>query len=126
MRSIGVLMFIVLAIIVGCDLNSRTNNITFNQLNEEYLESFTEEQLSELEIIDLVGQFSVTTIKDKELTFGKNSKKPTVLFLFATWCPSCKEAFTDVTLAFNENLQKEINLVAVGRGHTKEELTSCV
>lgn len=98
-----------------------SKTLAFEKINERYLESFTEDQLLELELIDSIGSFKATTIFGKDIQFGKESDKPTLLFFFATWCPACKEAYPEINSSF-EDLNQDVHLIAIGRGHTQEEL----
>lgn len=63
----------------------------------------------------------VETIDGKKLNIGEGSGKPTVLVLFATWCPHCEKALPVINSVFKPHLRK-INVVAAGHKHTKAEL----
>ena len=91
------------------------------ELNKQHLASFSIEELEKLELLDTIPTLSITTIKGKKLAIGKKSNKPTVLLLFATWCPSCKAALPEIeTLA--KKYHTTANFVAIGREHSQEEL----
>lgn len=90
-------------------------------LNRQHLATFSTEELEKLELLDTIPSLPITTIKGKELVIGKKSDKPTVLLLFATWCPSCKAALPEIeTLA--KKYSTTANFVAIGREHSQEEL----
>ena len=63
----------------------------------------------------------VETIDGKKINIGEGSGKPTLLVLFATWCPHCEKALPVINEVFKPHLDK-INVVAAGREHSKAEL----
>jgi thiol-disulfide isomerase/thioredoxin len=94
----------------------------YQLIYREFLRSFTNKQTRELELIKFVDNFKVKTLLGKEITLGKGSEKPSVILFFATWCPACKSAIPEIDSVFGQGWEDKINLVAIGRDHTIEEL----
>lgn len=117
MKEFALLLFIVFSYTIT---NAQENR--FQVLHKRYLESFSKDQLRELEVRTSVETFQVETIEGKTITFGKDSEKPTVLLFFTTWCPTCKAALPELNVIFDKDWNDRINIVAVGRGHDKATL----
>ncbi|WP_338762092.1 TlpA disulfide reductase family protein [Bernardetia sp. ABR2-2B] len=100
---------------------SLTSQEEFEKKYKTYLSTYPEEQLLSLEVIQDVKNFSVEDITGNSITFGKDSNKPTVLLLFATWCPSCKVAMEEINKKLIQ-LKGNVQFISIGREHSKEEL----
>lgn len=68
-----------------------------------------------------IEQLTMTTIEGKTLTVGQGSSQPTLLLFFTTVCSSCRAAAPAISQQL-EPLQKHLQLIAVGRDHSPEEL----
>ena len=69
----------------------------------------------------LPPDFSVKTIDNSTLTLSqlKEQKKPTLLFFWATWCPSCAEDFAVVKSIYPKYSDK-VNYVAIDLDTTED------
>ncbi len=66
-------------------------------------------------------QLSLTSIEGEALTVGQGSTLPTLLLFFTTVCSSCQKAAPAISQQLKP-LQKHLQLVAIGRDHSAEEL----
>lgn len=94
----------------------------YQLIYKEFLQSLTNKQTRELELIKFVDNFKVKTLHGKEISLGNGSEKTSVILFFATWCPACKVAISQIDSVFGQTEENNINLVAIGRDHTIEEL----
>lgn len=70
-----------------------------------------------------IEQLTMTTIDGNTLTIGQGSAQPTLLLFFTTLCSSCQKAAPAISQQL-EPLKEHLQLVAVGRDHSVEELTA--
>ena len=70
-----------------------------------------------------IEQLQVTTLEGENLIIGKGSAKPTLLLFFTTVCSSCQKAAPAISQQMAP-LKDHIQLVAVGRDHSSEELAA--
>ena len=77
--------------------------------------------MEDIKLKKFIDSFDVKTTKGASIKFGKGSDKPTLLFLFTTWCSSCREAAPAISKKF-AHLKGKINLVGIGREHNAAEL----
>ncbi|MGH1339381.1 MAG: TlpA disulfide reductase family protein [Aureispira sp.] len=68
-----------------------------------------------------IEQLNLTTLDGNTLSIGKGSSKPTLLLFFTTVCSSCQKAAPAISKQL-EPLKEHLQLVAVGREHSEEEL----
>lgn len=68
-----------------------------------------------------IEQLKMTTLTGELLTIGKGSSIPTLLLFFTTICSSCQKALPAIGKQL-EPLKDHLQLVAVGRDHSIEEL----
>lgn len=70
-----------------------------------------------------IEQLDLTTLDGHTLSIGKGSSKPTLLLFFTTVCSSCQKAAPAISKQL-EPLKKHLQLIAVGREHSEEELAA--
>ena len=122
MRKIIISISIIAIFLWSCGSSAERNKERFDSVYQEYLNTFPEETLNSLQLLDSMQPITVTTLDGMEIKIGENSEKPTVLVFFATWCPACKIAMPKIDSAFTGYWRDKVNLVAVGREHSEEEL----
>lgn len=128
MRNSYWFVWFLLWLLVACDTPSSGPSkeklqlrAQLQQMNEQHLATFSEEELEKLEVLDTVPTMSITTITGKTFSMGKHSQKPTVLLLFATWCPACKMALPEIE-TLSKQYKGQVNFLAIGREHSQEAL----
>ncbi|MEO1053350.1 MAG: TlpA disulfide reductase family protein [Bacteroidota bacterium] len=110
--TISALLVLSFAVLNSCN----------QQLKKNYPYYLSEEEIADLNPIDSIGALHLESLSGDSIRIGKNSTKNTVLVFFATWCGSCKVAIPKIDAAFDKN--ENLNVIAVGREHSKEELLS--
>ncbi|MGH1338532.1 MAG: TlpA family protein disulfide reductase [Aureispira sp.] len=122
------LLFAVFFLLMACNHSSQGPSAQklklraqLQEMNKQHLASFSKEELEKLEVLDTVPNLSITTLTGKKFSLGKHSQKPTVLLLFATWCPACKIALPEIEV-LSKKYKGQVNFLAIGREHSKEDL----
>lgn len=105
------LILLSFSILLSCQNSLKQKN---------YPENLTTEELEKVSPINHIEPIEVRSLEGNKFTIGKGSQKPTLLIFFATWCPACKVTLPIIEKAYKGNT--DVNIIAVGREHTTEEL----